>query len=67
MRALAAVALLLLTGCGLQIGDLERGETGRVVRAYAGDTLELEDGTRVFLAEIDAPSGEAPLCNPGAG
>jgi endonuclease YncB( thermonuclease family) len=31
-----------------------------VVRVYAGDTLELEDGARVFLAEIDAPRGEAP-------
>lgn len=67
MRALAAVALLLLTGCGPQIGDLERGETGRVVRAYAGDTLELEDGTRVFLAEIDAPSGEAPYATQAQG
>jgi endonuclease YncB( thermonuclease family) len=50
----------LLTACGPQIGDLERGEKGRVVRVYAGDTLELEGGARVFLAEIDAPSGEAP-------
>lgn len=60
MRALVAVALLLLAACGPQIGDLERGEEARVVRAYAGDTLELEDGTRVFLAEIDAPRGDAP-------
>lgn len=60
MRALAVVALLLLAACGPQIGKLERGEEGRVVRAYAGDTLELEDGTRVFLAEIDAPRGDAP-------
>ncbi len=60
MRALAALALLLLAACGPQIGELERGEKSRVVRAYAGDTLELEDGTRVFLAEIDAPRGEAP-------
>jgi endonuclease YncB( thermonuclease family) len=60
MRGLVVLALLLLAACGPQIGALERGEEGRVVRAYAGDTLELEDGTRVFLAEIDAPSGEAP-------
>lgn len=58
MRALVAAALLLLAACGPQIGDLERGEEGRVVRAYAGDTLELADGTRVFLAEIDAPRGD---------
>ncbi len=60
MRALAAAAVLLIAACGPQIGDLERGEEGRVVRAYAGDTLELADGTRVFLAEIDAPRGDAP-------
>jgi endonuclease YncB( thermonuclease family) len=60
MRALLTVALLLLAACGPQIGDLERGEEARVVRAYAGDTLELADGTRVFLAEIDAPRGDAP-------
>ena len=58
MRALAAVALLALAACGPQLGSLEKGETGRVVRAYNGDTLELESGLRVFLAEIDAPQGE---------
>lgn len=51
-------ALLLLAACGPQIGDLERGEQGRVVRAYNGDTLMLDSGMRVFLAEIDAPRGE---------
>lgn len=60
MRAVLAIAVLLLAACGPQIGDLERGEEGRVVRVYAGDTLELADGTRVFLAEIDAPRGDAP-------
>ncbi|MEQ1492964.1 MAG: hypothetical protein ABL932_20665, partial [Terricaulis sp.] len=60
MRAVIFASLLLLAACGPQIGDLERGEEGRVVRVFAGDTLLLEDGTRVFLAEIDAPSGEAP-------
>ncbi|MCA8886049.1 MAG: thermonuclease family protein [Hyphomonadaceae bacterium] len=60
MRPLLFAALLLLAACGPQIGDLERGEEGRVVRVYAGDTLQLEDGTRVFLAEIDAPTGDAP-------
>jgi endonuclease YncB( thermonuclease family) len=58
MRALAAFAFALLTACGPQIGDLERGEESRVARAYNGDTLELESGLRVFLAEIDAPRGE---------
>lgn len=60
MRPLLFVSLLLLAACGPQIGDLERGEEGRVARVFAGDTLLLEDGTRVFLAEIDAPNGEAP-------
>ena len=54
------VALFLLAACGPQIGDLERGEDGRVARVFGGDTLLLEDGTRVFLAEIDSTSGEAP-------
>lgn len=54
----ALAALALLAACGPQIGDLERGEEDRVVRAYNGDTLELASGMRVFLAEIDAPRGE---------
>jgi endonuclease YncB( thermonuclease family) len=52
---LTAMVLVLLAACGPQIGSLERGETGRVVRAYNGDTLELDSGLRVFLAEIDTP------------
>ncbi len=56
---IALIALALLAACGPQIGELERGEEGRVVRAYNGDTLELDSGLRVFLAEIDAPRGEA--------
>jgi endonuclease YncB( thermonuclease family) len=55
---LFALAGLLLCACGPQLGDLEKGEESRVVRAYSGDTLELESGLRVFLAEIDAPRGE---------
>lgn len=58
IRPLASLLLLLLAACGPQLGELERGEEGRVVRAYNGDTLELEGGLRVFLAEIDAPRGE---------
>ncbi|MDX2275022.1 MAG: thermonuclease family protein [Hyphomonadaceae bacterium] len=54
------MATLLLTACGPQLGDLEKGETGRVVRAFNGDTLELDSGLRIFLAEIDAPAGEEP-------
>jgi endonuclease YncB( thermonuclease family) len=58
-RASLAAALCLLAACGPQTGSLERGERGRVVRAYNGDTLELDTGLRVFLAEVDAPQGEA--------
>ncbi len=57
MTVLLAITFLL-AACSPQIGDLERGETGRVVRTYSGDTLELDSGLRVFLAEIDAPRGE---------
>ncbi|MBY0564059.1 MAG: thermonuclease family protein [Hyphomonadaceae bacterium] len=53
-----AFLAVFLAACGPQIGELERGEEGRVVRAYNGDTLELDSGLRVFLAEIDAPRGE---------
>jgi len=59
MHRLALVIALFVAACGPQIGELERGEEGRVVRAYSGDTLELESGLRVFLAEIDAPRGDA--------
>lgn len=54
------VAVALLAGCGPQMGDLEQGESGRVVETFNGDTLVLDTGLRVFLAEIDAPNGEAP-------
>ena len=57
-RIALALLTLALAACGPQIGPLEKGETGRVVRAYAGDTLELDSGLRIFLAEIDAPRGE---------
>jgi endonuclease YncB( thermonuclease family) len=57
---LFAVLTLVLSACGPQLGSLEKGETGRVVRAYNGDTLELDSGLRVFLAEVDAPRGDAP-------
>lgn len=71
LRAAAAkillAAVLLLAACGPQIGSLERGETGRVVRSYNGDTLELDSGLRVFLAEVDAPRGDAPYASQSQG
>ncbi len=51
-------ALVVMTACGPNIGSLEKGEEGTVTRAFGGDTLELDSGMRVFLAEIDAPRGE---------
>lgn len=54
----AAAFALLLAACGPQLGELEPGEEGRVVRAMSGDTLVLESGLRIFLAEIDAPRGD---------
>jgi micrococcal nuclease len=57
---LALLAVVLAASCGPQLGALEKGETGRVVRTYNGDTLELDSGLRVFLAEIDAPAREDP-------
>ncbi len=58
IRPLLFAALLALAACGPQIGDLERGEEARVVRTYHRDTLNLDNGLRGFLAEIDAPRGE---------
>jgi endonuclease YncB( thermonuclease family) len=58
-RAALVLLVLAVGACGPQIGALERGEEGRVARAVNGDTLELDSGLRVFLAEIDAPRGEA--------
>ena len=61
------IALLLfaaaLGACGPQIGGLQKGETGRVVRVYNGDTLLLDSGLRVFLAEVDAPRGTQGYAN----
>lgn len=59
-RAGAAALALALAACGPNIGSLERGEKGEVVRVSGGDTLVLKSGLRVFLAEIDAPRGEEP-------
>jgi endonuclease YncB( thermonuclease family) len=58
-RVFLVLLMLTLCACGPQIGSLERGEEGRVVRAFGGDTLELDNGLRVFLAEVDAPRGDA--------
>ena len=58
-RAITLLFAFALAACGPQIGALDRGEEGRVARAFSGDTLVLDSGLRVFLAEIDAPQGEA--------
>ncbi|MES1198825.1 MAG: thermonuclease family protein [Pseudomonadota bacterium] len=51
-------ALLALAACGPDIGKLDKGERAHVVRVASGDTLELDNGMRVFLAEVDAPHGQ---------
>jgi len=66
-NAFGFLCVALLTACGPQIGNLHKGETGRVVRAYSGDTLELDSGLRVFLAEIDAPRGEQQYASQAEG
>lgn len=66
-RAFAAALALLSCACGPQLGDLAPGERGRVVRAFNGDMLELDSGLVVFLAEIEAPDGEAPYARQAQG
>lgn len=64
---MAALVMSSLAACGPQIGSLEKGEEGRVVRAYNGDTLVLDTGLRVFLAEIDAPRGKEEYASQAQG
>ncbi|MGE3142097.1 MAG: thermonuclease family protein [Hyphomonadaceae bacterium] len=59
-RALAAVLLVLLMGCGPDLRGLESGERGRVAEIVDGDTLALEGGLRVTLTGVEAPYGAAP-------
>src|SRR5689334_20968628 len=60
MRFLILGALALLAACGPNIGRLEKGERGTVTRVINGDTVELDSGLHVFLAEIEAPRRDAP-------
>jgi len=66
-RSLLFVALMLLAACGPQLGSLQRGETGRAVRVFNGDTLQLDSGMRVFLAEVDAPRRDEPYASQAYG
>lgn len=66
MRFLVFAALAFLAACGPNIGALEKGEKGTVSRVVNGDTLELDNGLRVFLAEIDAPGRDAPYAQQAA-
>jgi len=65
--AFLLVALIAITACGPQLGSLQRGETGRVTRIINGDTLQLESGLRVFLAEVDAPRRDEPYSSQSYG
>jgi micrococcal nuclease len=54
-RALAAVATALaLAGCSTNESEAQQ-EDARVARIGDGDSIELADGTRVRLVQIDAP------------
>ncbi|WP_018149208.1 thermonuclease family protein [Henriciella marina] len=55
---LAAIACLLLSGCGGSgpFGDMEPGERGRVVRIIDGDALVLDTGQSVRLVGVEAPA-----------
>ena len=64
MRRWALIAVLVvLAACGPDIGKLEKGERAHVIRVTSGDTLELDNGMRVFLAEVDAPYGQEPYAD----
>ena len=65
--SLVFVALLALAACGPQVGSLQRGEQGRVTRVINGDTLQLDSGLRVFLAEVDAPRSNQPYASQAYG
>jgi micrococcal nuclease len=58
-RRALAFCVLALAGCG----GADGGElTGVVDRVSDGDTIRLEDGTRVRLVQIDAPEVAAREC-----
>jgi endonuclease YncB( thermonuclease family) len=66
-RSFLLVAITALAACGPQLGSLQRGETGRVARVINGDTLQLDSGLRVFLAEVDAPRRDEPYASQAYG
>ncbi|HVZ99718.1 MAG TPA: thermonuclease family protein [Caulobacterales bacterium] len=57
-RHILIALALAVSGCGPDIGNLQKGEEGRVARVLSGDALELDSGMRVFLAEVQAPQAE---------
>jgi endonuclease YncB( thermonuclease family) len=58
--AAALAAVLALAACSRPNEDLTAGESGRVSTAEDGDTLILDDGLRVHLAEVDGPRRDWP-------
>ena len=59
MKLLAALTALALAGCSGEGADAEASKcgpsSGKVKRVIDGDTIELEDGTRIRYLLIDAP------------
>jgi hypothetical protein len=58
-RWLAVAAACALAACGPNLSGLEKGERGKVERAFTTG-FEMDSGLLVYLAEIDAPRGDAP-------
>ncbi len=58
LKRLALIFLLFPAACSEPgpLGDMEAGETGRVVRVFDGDALVLDTGQTVRLVSIEAPS-----------
>lgn len=62
IRAVCAAALVL-AGCSGPGAERETGgSTATVARVIDGDTLELRDGTRVRLVQVDAPEVRGHEC-----
>jgi endonuclease YncB( thermonuclease family) len=54
-RRILVLGASALAACGAE-GDLVSGEAGRITRVTDGDTLGLDAGLRVRLAEVEAPA-----------
>jgi micrococcal nuclease len=66
-RALAAAAAVLALAACSSAGEEAREQDARVARVGDGDTIDLADGRRIRLVQIDAPElGEGECYGPEA-